>query len=105
MYVQRKMRDIQIQKASVVRKMDEQISNLPEGNFDYENGSLDFSCTKLELTLYRDEKAEGSFRVYGPTGRPTRGRVYSSESRMRCITEEFLGEEEEIFYVFAQLYS
>lgn len=100
MYVQRKMRDIQIQKASVVRKMDEQISNLPEGNFDYENGSLDFSCTKLELTLYRDEKAEGSFRVYGPTGRPTRGRVYSSESRMRCITEEFLGEEEEIFYVF-----
>lgn len=84
----------------MVRKMDEQIANLPEENFDYENGSLDFSCTKLELTLYRDEQAEGSFQVYGPKGRLTRGKVYSSEPRMHCLTREFIGEEEEISYVF-----
>ncbi len=80
--------------------MKERIINLLEGNFDYENGSLDFSCTKLELTLYRDEVAEGSFKVYGPKGRFTRGYVYSTEKRMECPVEEFVGEEEEIFYSF-----
>ena len=80
--------------------MEEQITNLLEGNFDYENGSLDFSCTKLELTLYRDEKEEGSFRVYGPKGRLTKGKVFSSEPRMQCLTKDFVGEEEEILYIF-----
>lgn len=80
--------------------MDEQITNLPEENFDYENGSLDFSCTKLELALYRNERVEGSFKVYGPKGRLTQGKVYSSELRMHCLTKEFIGEEEEISYVF-----
>lgn len=80
--------------------MKERIANLLEGNFDYENGSLDFSCTKLELTLYRDEKTEGSFKVYGPKGRLTEGYVYSTEKRMECLTEEFVGEEEEIAYSF-----
>ena len=84
----------------MVKKMEEQITNLLEGNFDYENGSLDFSCTKLELTLYRDEKEEGSFRVYGPKGRLTKGKVFSSEPRMQCLTKDFVGEEEEILYIF-----
>lgn len=80
--------------------MKKRIANLLEGNFDYENGSLDFSCTKLELTLYRDEQLEGSFKVYGPKGRLTEGYVYSTEKRMKCLTEEFVGEEEEISYSF-----
>ena len=84
----------------MVRKMEEHSTNLLEGNFDYENGSLDFSCTKLELTLYRDEKVEGSFKVYGPKGKLTKGQVYTSEQRMQCLTCEFVGEEEEILYVF-----
>lgn len=84
----------------MVRKMEEQITSLLEGNFDYENGSLDFSCTKLELTLYRDERVEGSFKVYGPKGRLTKGQVYSSERRMQCLNKEFVGEEEEISYIF-----
>lgn len=80
--------------------MEEQIANLLEGNFDFESGSLDFSCTKLELTLYCGEQVEGSFKVYGPKGRPTRGKVFSSEPRMHCLTETFIGEEEVISYRF-----
>lgn len=84
----------------MVKKMKERITNLLEGNFNYENGSLDFSCTKLELTLYRNELTEGSFKVYGPKGRLTEGYVYSTEKRMECLTAEFAGEEEEIAYSF-----
>ncbi len=80
--------------------MKERITNLLEGNLDYENGSLDFSCTKLELTLYRDENTEGSFTVYGPKGRITEGYVYSTEKRMQCPVSEFSGEEKEIPYYF-----
>jgi len=79
--------------------VEEQIWN-PEGNFDFEGGSLDFSCTKLELTLYKDEIAEGSFMVYGPEGRNSRGKIYTSDSRMYCFPDTFSGEEEEIAYTF-----
>lgn len=80
--------------------MEETIANLREGNFDAQKGSLDFSCTRLELTLFQGENLEGSFKVYGPKDRLTKGRVYSSEPRMHCLTKEFFGEEEEIGYVF-----
>lgn len=80
--------------------MKDQREYLPEGDFNYENGSLDFSCTKLDLTLYKDEIVEGSFLVYGPRGRQTKGKIYSSDSRMRCMSDSFIGEEEEIAYTF-----
>lgn len=80
--------------------MEEVIERLLEGNFEYENGSLDFSCTKLELTIKRGERSEGSFRIFGEKGRLTQGRVISSDGRMECITTDFVGSEEEIFYCF-----
>ncbi len=48
--------------------MQEVIDRLLEGNFDYENGSLDFSCTKLELTIKKGECVRGSFRIYAGSG-------------------------------------
>ncbi|MDE5680276.1 MAG: hypothetical protein K2I01_07610 [Lachnospiraceae bacterium] len=78
--------------------MEEVIERILEGNFEYENGSLDFSCTKLELTIKRGERSEGSFRIFGEKGRLTQGRVISSDGRMECMTAEFVGSEEEIFY-------
>ncbi|MDE6128717.1 MAG: hypothetical protein K2G16_05945 [Lachnospiraceae bacterium] len=80
--------------------MEEVIERILEGNFEYENGSLDFSCTKLELTIRRGERSEGSFRIFGEKGRLTQGRVISSDGRMECMTAEFVGSEEEIFYCF-----
>lgn len=76
------------------------IEQILEGNFDYENGSLDFSCAKIELSLQSGECREGSFRVYAPEGRFASGRVSSSDLRMECLTEEFTGSGEEIFFRF-----
>lgn len=80
--------------------MQEVIDRLLEGNFDYENGSLDFSCTKLELTIKKGECVRGSFRIYAGSGRYTKGSVISSDGRMECLTPEFVGCEEEISYCF-----
>lgn len=80
--------------------MKEVIEQLLEGNFEYENGSLDFSCTKLELTIKQGESIESSFKILGDSGRYTHGTVSSSDSRMECLTTEFVGTEEEIFYCF-----
>ena len=53
----------------MVVKMKERITNLLEGNLDYENGSLDFSCTKVELTIMQGEVVEGSFKILGSSGK------------------------------------
>jgi len=81
-------------------EMQKIIDQILEGNFDYENGSLDFSCLKIDISLHRGESCEGSFRVYASTENFTAGRVTSSDLRMECLTEEFVGTDEEIAYCF-----
>ena len=76
------------------------IDQILEGNFDYENGSLDFSCLKIDISLHRGENYEGSFRVYAPSGKYTTGSVTSSDLRMECLTGEFVGTDEEIAFRF-----
>lgn len=76
------------------------INQILEGNFDYENGSLDFSCAKIELSLSKGEVYEGSFHIFAPQGRFTGGTVLSSDLRMECVTGEFVGCDEEIFFRF-----
>lgn len=76
------------------------INQILEGNFYYENGSLDFSCAKIEIALNRGEVYEGSFRIYAPQGQFTGGTVLSSDLRMECMTGEFVGCDEEIFFRF-----
>lgn len=76
------------------------INQILEGNFDYENGSLDFSCAKIELSLQKGEVYEGSFRIFAPEGQFTSGTVTSSDLRMECLTEEFMGCGEEVLFRF-----
>lgn len=76
------------------------INQILEGNFDYENGSLDFSCAKIEISLHKGEVYEGSFRVCGTQGQFTSGTVLSSDLRMECLTTEFVGCNEEIAFRF-----
>ena len=80
--------------------MQKTINQILEGNFDYVSGSLDFSCAKIEISLNRGEIYEGSFRIYAPRGQLTNGTVFSSDLRMECVTEEFTGCDEEIFFRF-----
>ncbi len=80
--------------------MEQVIERLLREEFDYERGSLDFSCPRLELTIEKGETAEGSFTVYGLPGKLTKGRITTSDMRMECLTPEFCGNEEQIQYCF-----
>ena len=80
--------------------MREIVEQILEGKYEYENSSLDFSCAKLELTLRAGEVCEGSFHVYSATDCYTHGFVSVTDMRMECLTTEFVGSEEEIFYCF-----
>lgn len=80
--------------------MQKTVSQILEGKFDHEKGSLDFSCTKIELSLKKGESFEGAFRIRSEEGRFTDGRVISSDLRMECLTDEFVGCDEEIRFCF-----
>lgn len=80
--------------------MQEIIDQILEGNFDYENGSLDFSCAKLEINISAGEVVEGSFFIHATPGRLTRGYINSTDLRMECLTPDFTGNDEEIAYRF-----
>lgn len=74
------------------------IREILDGNFKYDNGSLDFSCPRIDLSVQAGETEEGSFTVYGPEGVVTEGYVVSSDLRMECLTPSFGGSRDEIFY-------
>lgn len=86
--------------------MQEMIRRILDGDFDYENGSLDFSCSKIELELSKGSTYEGSFYITssivpaGTLGKLTDGYVVSSDLRMECLTPEFSGSNAEIAYRF-----
>lgn len=79
--------------------MQDMLKQILERKFEYENGSLDFTCTKIELFLQPGECYEGSFGVE-VHGSHAIGRVTSSDIRMECLTTELAGTDEEIFFRF-----
>ena len=80
--------------------MQRMIDRILEGNFDNEKGSLDFSCTKIEISLKQGEIYEGAFHVYAPQGQFANGTVIPSDLRMECLSEEFVGSDVEIPFCF-----
>ena len=80
--------------------MNQIIDRLLNGDFDYERGSLDFSCPRLELVIEKGEILEDSFTVYGLPNKLTKGYITTSDMRMECLTPEFMGSEEQIQYRF-----
>lgn len=76
------------------------IEEILQGKFNSDNGSLDFSCPRIELSLHADTACEGFFLIYGPKDQVTEGHVISSDLRMECVTETFSGSQDEILYRF-----
>ncbi|MDE6404666.1 MAG: hypothetical protein K2M20_03310 [Lachnospiraceae bacterium] len=76
------------------------VDEILEGKFHTGDGSLDFSCPRVTLSLQADTACEGSFFVYGPEGVVTEGTVAASDLRMTCVTKRFGGSEDEILYRF-----
>ena len=80
--------------------MQEIIDRILGGNFDYENGSLEFSCAKLEISLAQGTAYEGSFHILSASGGYVKGTVISDHLLMECMTDQFTGSDAEIFYCF-----
>ena len=80
--------------------MQEIIDRILGGNFDYENGSLEFSCSKIEISLSQGTAYEGSFHILSASDGYVKGSVLSDHLRMECMTDQFTGSDAEIFYCF-----
>lgn len=80
--------------------MFEIVNEILAGNYIHENGSLDFSHTKIELSLFQNQQEEGSFHIYGEQGAVVMGKVLSTDYRMEVLTPDFSGTDSEISYVF-----
>jgi len=76
------------------------VERILEGKFEYETGKLEFSKSKVEISLYPGESYEGSFVVKGPEGKLIQGEVRSSNAKMECVTETFSGNGNEIGFIF-----
>lgn len=86
--------------AKWVNDMQDVINRILEGNFETDNSSLSFSCTKLECTISQGADYEGSFRILSEEGSFTTGKIYSTDIRMECLTSIFTGNNEEISFCF-----
>lgn len=80
--------------------MQETIDRILGGNFDYENGSLEFSCSKIEISLSQGTAYEGSFHILSASEGYVKGSVISGHLQMECMTDQFTGTDAEIFYCF-----
>jgi len=80
--------------------MKEIIDHILAGNFHCDNGSLEFSRAKVEITILPGESYEGSFTVSGSDERYMEGSVFTSDSRMECLCSHFTGNGDEIGFVF-----
>lgn len=76
------------------------IDRILEGNFEYGNGSLDFSCAKIEINISAGECFEGSFHISSTPGYLTDGFINTTDFRMECLTPDFSGNEAEIGFCF-----
>ena len=80
--------------------MREVIDRILDGKFEYERGELSFSVNRIEINLRAGEDYEGSFHLSGKPEYITEGYLYTSDSRMECLTKRFSGTGEEIGFLF-----
>lgn len=78
--------------------MSDKISRYLNGEFEYEGGSLIFSCSKIEINMKQDEIYTGSFTIEEQSGKEVNGRIYSSNLILQCLTDEFSGSRIEVMY-------
>lgn len=80
--------------------MRKKIQQLASGKFDYNDPKPSLSTEKIELEVLEGKDETGSFVITSKNHRKMRGIVYSSNSRMECLTPQFEGEEVRIRYQF-----
>lgn len=73
------------------------------GKFEYKKGSLDFSCSKIELSVSKDVLVEGSFEIRCVGSKRAEGYVIVTDNRIKCLNRTFTGNEATIRYTFDSL--
>lgn len=76
------------------------IDRILDEQFGCDNGTLDFSCAKIEINIPAGSDFEGSFRICSAPGLLTDGYVNTTDLRMECLTPTFAGSDEEISFCF-----
>ena len=76
------------------------VERILAGEFNKGLHSLDFSGTRIELSVQEGEIYEGTFLIYGPEGQITEGKIFSNRLRMKCLIDSFSGSREEVPYRF-----
>lgn len=61
-----------------------EILQILDGNFVYETGNIDFSCSRLEIELEESQIYEGEFSILAGLDREFYGQVTTSDYRMVC---------------------
>ena len=80
--------------------MKEIVDQLVKGRYYSSERKLDFSTSRVEITLAKGEVVEGSFTIFGPEGKLVVGEVTSTDIRMELINKEFSGSMYEVCYRF-----
>ena len=80
--------------------MRKRIRQIARGKFEYAKPMLTFSEEFIELQVNEGEDKEGDFVISTQNHFALRGVVYSTNSRMECLTSQFEGEEIRIRFQF-----
>ena len=78
--------------------MSDKIAKCIAGEFEYEGGSLVFSCSKIELELLQGETVTDSFTIKEESDKEFHARIYSSNLVIRCDEEKYSGREITVTY-------
>ena len=80
--------------------MRKRLEELASGRFENKEPILEFSVQRIELEVFEGSDETGEFVITSKNHVPLRGLIYSSSSRMECLTPRFEGEEVKIQYQF-----
>lgn len=80
--------------------MRKQIEELARGKFGQGRPVPEFSADKIELEILEGQEVSGTFTIKSLNHIPMRGVVYTSDTRMECLTPQFEGTEVTIRYQF-----
>lgn len=80
----------------VLKRIDE----LARGRFSCTGPMVAFSTDRIEIEVLEGRTCQGEFEIRSENNVPLRGKVYSSNPRMECLTPQFEGESFRIQYEF-----
>ncbi len=76
----------------------ELIGKLSRGIIEYNLPEVEVSITDIDKSVEVEELYRGSFEIYGKNDNELKGIVYSTDEKLRIITNQFIGKKNKIEY-------